>query len=132
NGAPSDEVAAMLDSLALPPNVGGVALVGSVVAYPMPEVHNFAYFARRGASGRGAVEYKSRVDETLARTIMERTNASAGVRATAVRWHWQSRAYDLIFRAGERRIFPYNLILDVDPDRDRGRTLPLDDLRVRG
>ena len=58
---------------------------------------------------------------------MERADASAGVRATVVRWHSASGPHDLIFRADERRILPYNLILDVDPDRDRGRSLPLDE-----
>jgi hypothetical protein len=55
NGAPVDLVSAALSQSEIPPNVHGVLLIGSAVAFPDPNIHNFIMWAPLPSPQSGVV-----------------------------------------------------------------------------
>jgi hypothetical protein len=127
NGAPVAAFTDFLKTVELPRNVLGIALIGSAVAFPYPDIHNFIFFQLRrdanseadnGGSERddgNAMEYHSDLDADLARKVFERVDRSSGVRASVVRGETTSGLVDVLMRAGAQRILPYILLIDPDP-----------------
>jgi hypothetical protein len=137
NGAPFDLVGQALNEVARPPNVLGVTLVGSAVAFPHADIHNFVMWGMAGAAGDGdeedvfyseidpeageeRVALYSAVSEEIGRAVFDRVDRSAGVRASVVRATvlGEARPQDVLMRNGAQRILPYVLLIDPDPVDD--------------
>ena len=133
NGASSDHLRLALGEVRLPPNVRGVTLIGSAVAFPHPDIHHFMIWAfatddggeREDAwlsevdpeAGEEAVALYSGVSEQLGRAVLGRIERSAGVRASIVRIDVRGEAFPrtVLVRDGSRRVLPYVLLVDPDP-----------------
>lgn len=112
NGAPVVEVLESLIWEDLPEHVVGLVFVGSAVAFPHADIHNFANYAPRGADLAEPPPVESTFDEHFAMLVRERFERSSGLRLTLLRG---PGGHDLLRRDGRRRIVPYNLLMDDDP-----------------
>ncbi len=112
NGAPIVEVLESLVWEDLPEHVVGLVFVGSAVAFPHAEIHNFANYAPRGLDLAEPPFVESTLDEHFATLVRKRFEHSSGLRLTLLRG---PAAHDLLRRDGTRRIVPYNLLMDDDP-----------------
>jgi hypothetical protein len=113
NGAPMSDVAAAIDWLEIPAHVVGIMLVGSGVAFPHRQIHCFAAVLHRDAADEEPMDVVSLVDlDELAKLVLERFQSSSGVRPTLLK----AGQRVLLYRDGSRRIFPFNLLLDRDPE----------------
>jgi hypothetical protein len=131
NGAPFDPIGQVLNEVDRPENVLGVALIGSTVAFPHPDIHHFIMFGLvRESEGEGqdtfysevspepsAPELYSAVGEEVGRAVFHRVDRSAGVRPSVVRVSvfGEKRPRDVLMRDGTQRILPYVLLIDPDP-----------------
>lgn len=115
NGAPVDAVAAALDWDTLPAKVQGLVFVGSAIAFPYPDIHNYVVLVPRGFEVGNEVELESSVDERLAASVLDRVERSAGVRACLLRGVTAGKGRQLLRRDGSRHILPYILLMDADP-----------------
>lgn len=117
NGAPLRDAASAIDWSAIPPHVAGVLFIGQGIAFPHCEIHCFAVGIPREHDASTAVVVQSLEGEAMqqvAEFVVARFERSAGVRATLLRVGRR----DLILRDGSRRILPFNLLMDPDPDFD--------------
>jgi hypothetical protein len=126
NGAPFRLISEALNSVDRPSNLLGVVLIGSAVAFPYPDIHNFLMWGVVGADGED-IEFRSELDDAVARTVFERIDASTGVRATIVRGSpgGGRQPQPVVLRDGSRRILPYVLLIDRDPDPMSHRAVPI-------
>jgi hypothetical protein len=133
NGAPFAHVGDLLNEVERPDNVVGIALLGSAVAFPLPDIHHFIMFgfARESDDDRDDVFYSdidpeageetvalySRVSEEVGRAVFDRVDRSAGVRASVVRMSASGERHptEVLRRDGEQRILPYVLLISPDP-----------------
>lgn len=117
NGAPLTDAALAIDWSTMPSHVAGVLFVGQGVAFPHREVHCFATRIEREHDSNSKVAVESvegEVMQQVAELVLARFERSAGVRATLLRVGKR----DLIKRDGSRRILPFNLLMDPDPEFD--------------
>jgi hypothetical protein len=112
-GRPADQVVASLAWNRIPPNIVGLIFIGCVLAFPHRNIDCFIIALSRDWSG-GETVMQSEYDETIARWALERTEASAGVRASLMRAPIHGKARTILRRDGNERIVPYNLVLDRD------------------
>lgn len=113
NGAPVNEVAAMLRWTDIPDHVAGVVLIGCGVAFPHRNIDCYVVPIERDHPPDAERVVASQEDDMddVARLVIERFERSSGVRATLL-----YGAQRLILRRdGSRRILPFNLLLDADP-----------------
>jgi hypothetical protein len=115
NGAPFHLIAEAVNEIERPPNLLGVALVGSAVAFPYPDIHNFVMWAVAPRSGSGEMEFQSSVSEELGRTVFDRIEQSSGVRACVVRATLAARSSVVLLRDGTQRILPFVFLGEPDP-----------------
>jgi hypothetical protein len=123
NGAPILAVHQALTTIDLPAHVQGVILVGAAVAFPDPEIHYYAAMLPRGELA-GQNENPSVIspdDHPLAGLIFGAFEGSSGVRPTFLvnPVGIRSKRQTLLFRDGNRPIFPFNLLIGPDPDGAR-------------
>lgn len=115
NGAPVQDVVDALDWSQIPRHVQGLVFVGCVLAFPHRNLDCFQIAIhrdwRRGDDTRLISDY----DEEIARLVFERTEASAGGRATLIRATIRGKRRQIVRRDGNERIPPFNLLLDRDP-----------------
>lgn len=116
NGAPVKRVIAALDWNELPAHVIGLMFIGGVVAFPHRNIDVFVTGVPRGADSSSNREFQSALDDGFAETVLDRTEASAGVRATLVRGVIRGKRRQVLRRDGSERLPPFNLILDRDPE----------------
>jgi hypothetical protein len=115
NGAAVGGMHAAIDWSEVPERVGGLLLVGQGVAFPHPQIHAYSMALPRQGIGEFAgvaVASEDPLQDRSAAYILHRFERSAGVRATLMR----VGARDLIVRDGSRRVLPFNLLMDVDPE----------------
>jgi hypothetical protein len=115
NGAPLASVAAGIDWSQIPEHVSGLLMFGQAVAFPDRQIHVFASRIERGGSGSSSGRVDSLEGEAMqhvAELVLARFERSSGVRATLLRVGNR----DLVRRDGSRRILPFNLLMDVDPE----------------
>ncbi len=93
--------------------MAGLWILGSCVAFPYPQIHNFMSVIPRDGERPGEREVHSLEEgqDDLARVILAGFERSSGVRATLVKGGNQT----LIHRSGEQRFHPFNFMLDPDP-----------------
>lgn len=134
NGAPFAHIGQLLNEVDRPENVVGIALLGSAVAFPHPDIHHFIMFglAREREeddgkdvfysevapdAGEEAVALYSAVSEEVGRAVFDRVDRSARVRASVVRAGvlGERQPRDVLMRDGTQRILPYVLLIDPDP-----------------
>lgn len=134
NGAPFGPIGQVLNEVDRPDNVVGIALLGSAVAFPYPDIHHFimwgmardadddepedAFFSEVApGAGEEAVALYSVVSEDVGRAVFDRVDRSAGVRASVVRTSVFAERHpqDVLMRDGSQRILPYVLLIDPDP-----------------
>lgn len=114
NGAPVEEVVAAIDWSVIPANVKGLLFIGCVLAFPHRNIDCFQIGVDRSHAGSPEREVHSEYDQTLASLVLERTEASAGVRATLLRGEMAGKRRQLLRRDGSERIPPFNVLLDRD------------------
>lgn len=114
NGASIRSAFDALDWTTMPEHVAGVMFVGDAVVFPDPDIHVFVIAHPRGASDQMAMT--STLDDDYASLMLERVDATAGVRATLARGQvGPGRSRELLRRFGTPRILPFNLVLSGDP-----------------
>jgi hypothetical protein len=123
NGAPLREVANTIRWDDIPRHVRGILLVGSGVAFPHRNIHVFVMPVERDRDADADIELQTLNAEEgmqeLAALILGHFERSSGVRATLL----YGGARELVRRDGNKRILPFNLMLDPDPvqfDREAG------------
>lgn len=119
NGATAEMAKRAFDVADLPSRVEGLILVGSAVAVPDPEVHHYNQILPRGAPADDEGHFYSLEENPLGEVVLERFEISSGVRATLLVEPKTRPRIPLLFRDGARRIFPFNLLVDADPDHAR-------------
>jgi hypothetical protein len=120
NGASHQEIAAAIRWDTLPEHVVGLIIAGTGVALPMPVTHCFVSTIERDSSF-GEVQVQSLEEDMVevAPTVFDRFAASSGVRAMLL----QIGKATLISRSGDRRIDPFNFLVDRDPEADHLRSV---------
>jgi hypothetical protein len=116
NGAPFRLIGEALNEVSAPPNLVGIAFVGTAVAFPHDALHHFIMWALYPQPDDGEIVFDSPSEE-LAQLVFDRIDRSAGVRASAVRASVQGerRPQDVLMRDGTQRILAYVLLIDPDP-----------------
>lgn len=122
NGAPLRTILTRLRWSDTPENIAGLVLVGDALAFPSANIHSFTFIAERGADSEIVAQVASTNTTDLGRLVLERFEASSGVRPTLLRDNQLHR--DLLRRDGTRRILPFSLLLDKDPPNSLGKGLP--------
>lgn len=113
NGASLHEIAAAIRWDAMPERVLGLIVAGAGVAFPMPVTHCFlATIERDNSLAELQVESIEEDMTDIAPTVFDRFGSSSGVRATLL----QVGKATLVHRLGERRIDPFNFLVDRDPE----------------
>jgi len=98
-----------------PENLVGVVFTGSV-AIPGSMENFITFIPPPFGTDRGREEWTSGNQSVdYAKTIFTRVEESAGVRPTLIRVPSQGRMRDFLFRGGDQRIFPFNVVLVADP-----------------
>ncbi len=129
-----EPIGQVLNEVTRPENVLGVTLIGSAVAFPHPDIHQFimwgiaresedddredAFYSEVSPeSGEEAVALHSAVSEEMGRAVFDRVDRSAGVRASVVRAAVlrEQRPREVLVRDGTQRILPDVLLIDPDP-----------------
>jgi hypothetical protein len=113
NGAPIASARDILTEINAPTNVEGLIFIGQAVAVPWSEISIYICQSPRGVD-LGERHVSSTVDDHLAKLMLDRFDASSGVRPTLLRARGPSGA-TLMRRNGRRRIDPFNLLFDADP-----------------
>jgi hypothetical protein len=122
NGAPIELVHRSVPWSEIPENVVGLFILGSGVAFPDAQIHNFASQIHRSSTeSDSTVHSLEEGQDELATLVLDRFERSSGVRATLLEgWN-----HTIVTRDGEKRILPFNLLMDVDPPGvDRAATNP--------
>jgi len=115
NGAPREMVRDALSQSEPPENLVGVVFTGSV-AIPGSMENFITFIPPPFGTDRGREEWTSGNQSVdYAKTIFTRVEESAGVRPTLIRVPSQGRMRDFLFRGGDQRIFPFNVVLVADP-----------------
>jgi hypothetical protein len=114
NGAPVRQVVRAIDWEQIPEHVLGLIFAGSVVAFPDRNIHWFTISIARDYTNEDLL-VESMVDNRMAELVLDRTEASAAVRATLLRGEIRRKRRTILRRDGTERILPFNLILDRDP-----------------
>lgn len=112
NGAPSGSLLRTIQPGDLPPGLAGIILLGDAVAFPCPSMHSFVFISPAGAE---STILRSGVDDKFAGRVLQRFEASSGVRADLLSTTDGQIRRNLIRRDGSRRILPFNLLMDSDP-----------------
>jgi len=117
NGAPLGSMRQLLTTIDFPPHILGIVLLGAVVVFPDPEIHYYHFFIPRDLSEDERPKVVSLVDHPFAEKILEIVEESSGVRPTLIVHPegTRQRRQRVLFRDGQRRLFPFNLVLDRDP-----------------
>jgi hypothetical protein len=114
NGAPIAMVRRALAEAEIPDHVAGIVLVGSV-ATP-GRLDNFVmWFIAPFNQESGEMDWHSDTGVDHAQAIFRAVNESGGVRPSLITAPVNGRMNDILYRGGERRIVPFNLILSPDP-----------------
>ena len=113
NGARIDSVRRRIPWDEIPRHVSGFLLVGCAVAFPDRQIHCFVSGTGRDASPDDETELRSESEEMkdLAELVLQRLDNSSAVRPTLL----AVGRHRLIFRDGTRRILPFHLLMDADP-----------------
>jgi len=114
SGAPVKQVAAAVDWKRVPTNVLGLLFVGCVVAFPHRNIDCFTIPVPRDFVGSDLL-VGSHYDQTVASLVLDRAEASTGVRATLLRGETRGRSLEILSRDGREEILPFILLLDRDP-----------------
>lgn len=114
NGAPSRAVYDAIRWEEIPSHVEGIVLVWSGVAFPHREIHAYTAVMPRDAddSPPEVTSLDGEEMSAFAQLVLRRFERSAGVRATLLKGGNRT----VMLRDGSRRILPFNLLLDADPD----------------
>jgi len=131
NGASVESVRAALASIPVPSFIAGVAVVGSVGLPGRLDNYVVMMPTPFGADG-GEDRWGSDTELGPTKAAFGYVNASAGVRPTYIATIGGPGRIRLLHRRGQRRIHPYNVVLDPDPSRygrplapqDRARYFP--------
>lgn len=117
NGAPLGSMRQLLTTIDLPLHVLGIVLLGAIVVFPDPEIHYYHFFIPRDLPDDELPKVASLVDHPLAGKILEIAEESSGVRPTLIVHPEGTRQkrQRVLFRDGQRRLFPFNLVLAPDP-----------------
>jgi hypothetical protein len=116
NGASVRSAFDAIDWATLPEHLAGVMFVGDAVVFPDPRIHVFTLAHPRGAERSEQLPMNSTLDDDYARLMLERVDATAGVRATLLRGRvGPGRSRQLLRRNGDPAILPFNLVLSGDP-----------------
>jgi hypothetical protein len=114
NGAPHKMVRRALAQIDVPEHVVGILLVGSVAI--LGRLDNYIQIL--------PVPFDKETGEELwhsdttiedAKIVFGAVDASAGVRPCLIRVPWKDRLEDFLIRTGDRRIYPFNVVLSPDP-----------------
>ena len=116
NGSPFRDVIDGIRWEDLPTTLAGLIFVGDAVAFPHANVHSFTTILRRDVQSTSAASIISKVHNELPRLVLERFEASSGVRALMLADASRHGTY-LLRRDGTERILPFNLLMDRDPKR---------------
>lgn len=113
NGASLRTVRSAIDWTEIPSHVAGIIFVGCGVAFPHRNIDCYASQAHRDLPLDTPIAVQSKEEglEELAALVLERFERSSGVRPTLLK----GGNTTILRRAGERRILPFNLLMDVDP-----------------
>jgi hypothetical protein len=113
NGAPSNMVRRALTDVVVPDNLAGIIMTGTV-AVP-GSMDNFVLILPRPFDlTEGETEWHTeRVEH--AQVVFARLEESSGLRPTLIRVPHQGRFIDFLHRNGNRRILPFNVLLEPDP-----------------
>jgi hypothetical protein len=115
NGAPVDMVRRALAEAELPDHVAGIILLGTVATPGRLDNFVLWFMAPFNQEGEGEIPWYSDTGVEHAQAIFRAVNESAGVRPSLITAPANGRMVDVLYRAGERRILPFNLILSPDP-----------------
>ncbi|HEX8750126.1 MAG TPA: hypothetical protein VF732_03355, partial [Nitrospira sp.] len=119
NGAPAQSVQQVLSTIDLPSHVLGVMLVGAAVAVPIPQIHYYDQCLPRDELLSCPIELTvvSLQKNPLASAIFDAFESSTGIRPSLLLDPHGTRGkrQQLLLRDGNRRIFPFNLLVDADP-----------------
>lgn len=115
NGESVSAIADQIDWDSIPPHVAGIMFVGAVVAFPHRNIDVYVIALPRGFRSDGERSVQSTLDNALAEKILDRTEASSGVRASLLRGKTRGKRRQLLRRDGTERIPPFILLVDRDP-----------------
>jgi hypothetical protein len=123
------DIDSLVDSIVwgeLPPHIDGIIVVGDAVAFPQPTIHSFCFMIPRGSDPTGDGLVWSSVDADFAISVMRRFDRSSGVRPMLLVDQSDqpgSGGLELLRRDHERRILPFNFIIDADPHAVIGKRI---------
>ncbi len=114
NGAPVSDAAAAVDWSRIPAHVRGLLFVGQGVWFPHRNIHCFASAVERDAAANDfkIVSAEGDAMTELATRVLADFERSSGVRATLLRVGNRT----LVYRDGSQGLYPFNLLLDADPE----------------
>lgn len=115
NGEASGAIADVIDWTKIPEHVAGIYLVGSVLAFPHQNIDVFVSGIPRGYRSTDRREVRSDLEDEFAKTVLERMEASSGVRATVLYGRIRGKRRQILLRDGSERIPPFFLLVDRDP-----------------
>jgi hypothetical protein len=121
NGASSDRLLDLLETIDFPSHVLGIIVTGSAVILGSRQIHHFTQILPRPEVRGDDAGVVSLVDNDLAALVFDIVEQSAGPRPTLIvdpSVKGPERAA-VLFRDGQRSQFPFNLILDSDPNEAR-------------
>lgn len=115
NGAPVSMVRRALATIDVPENLDGIMLTGTV-GIPGSLDNYFMMLPRPFDTEESREqEWHSTVSVDHAKLVLQRVDESGGVRPTLIRVPYRDRWFDFLSRAGDARIFPFNVLLAPDP-----------------
>jgi hypothetical protein len=119
NGAPHRVVAQVLETIELPGHVAGIILLGAAVVILDSQIHIYSSAIEPGSRDAEELTVRSLDDHPLAAPVLEVFQSSSGIRPTLLVDPESPRRSPVLKRTGDRRILPFNLLLDKDPPEAR-------------
>jgi hypothetical protein len=116
NGAPLDLILETVQKGELPSNLEGVILIGDSVRFLDANIHCFVAIVPRDTDAYKAKIFRSTQNDAMAQALFETYNASSGVRTVLLAATDGESRREVLRRDGAQRIYPFNFVIDEDPE----------------